>query len=180
MLNEVVDSHRTAKALAEQDQRLALDLGGLVEPFERRIDVLIDRRQARFAFGQAITAIVHQQHLIALFRQPPTPAQMHWQIAAVTVQVQHRAFDLDTLLHRQPPRVQLETIGGVQGDGAVFEPGLFRREQLAGFGIKQQGAATAQGQEKADDAEDSHPLKPRENGIGIRPNVGAGLLANAD
>ncbi|MNU01361.1 hypothetical protein D3C72_2447390 [compost metagenome] len=63
---------------------------------------------------------------------------MHGQVSTVAVQVQHRAFDLDTPLRRQPPGVQLETIGGIQGDGAVFEPGFFRGEQLAGFGVEQQ------------------------------------------
>ncbi|MNS44357.1 hypothetical protein D3C72_767990 [compost metagenome] len=161
MLHEVVNGHRPAKALPEQDQRLTLDLGRLVEPFECSVDVLVDRRQTRFAFGQTVAAIVHQQHLITFFRQPPTSAQMHRQIAAVAVQVQHRAFDLHSLFRRQPPSVQPDTIGGGKGHVAVFELGFFRGEQLAGFGVEQQGAATAQGQQKAEGAEDSHPVKPR-------------------
>ncbi|MNG06352.1 hypothetical protein D3C84_895820 [compost metagenome] len=87
---------------------------------------------------------------------------MHGQVAAVAVQVQDGALDLDTLFRRQPPGVQLEAVGGGQGDLAVFELGFFRGEQLSGLGVEQQGAATAQGQEKAEDAEDSHPLKPRD------------------
>ncbi|MNV85561.1 hypothetical protein D3C71_1795280 [compost metagenome] len=63
---------------------------------------------------------------------------MHRQIAAVAVQVQDRAFDLDTLLRRQPPSVQPDTVGGGQGHVAVFELGFFRGEQLTGFGVEQQ------------------------------------------
>ncbi|MNF58575.1 hypothetical protein D3C84_401370 [compost metagenome] len=171
--------HRATETLAEQDQRLALNLRRLVQPGERRIDVLVDRRQAGFAFGQAVTAIVHKQHLVTIFRQPETAAKVHGQVSAVAMQVQHRALDLNPLLHRQPPGIQLEAIGGVQGDGAVFKPSLFRSEQLAGFRIEQQRAAAIQGQEKAEDAEDSHPLKPRSVELKHGANVGASLLANA-
>ena len=104
---------------------------------------------------------------------------MHGQVSAVAVQVQHRAFDLDTLLHRQPPGVQLEAIGGVQGDRAVFEPGLFRSEQLAGFGVEQQRTAAVQDQEKTEDAEGSHPVKPRSMELEHGAHVGASLLAMA-
>jgi len=74
------------------------------------------------------------------------------------VQVQHRALDLHAFFRRQPPAVQLHAVGGGKRDIAVFEMGLFRGEQLAGLGVEQQRAATVQGQEEADDAEDSHPF----------------------
>ncbi|MDT4882604.1 hypothetical protein FQZ97_1185650 [compost metagenome] len=51
---------------------------------------------------------------------------MHRQIAAIAVQVQHRALDLDTFFRRQPPAVQLEAVGGGQGDVAEFEFGFLR------------------------------------------------------
>jgi len=86
---------------------------------------------------------------------------VHRQIAAVAVQVQDCAFDLDTGLGRQPPGVELEAVGRGQGDGAVFELGSFRGKDLARLGVKQQRTATAEGQEQAKDAEDSHPVKPR-------------------
>ncbi|MNY48390.1 hypothetical protein D3C86_1837230 [compost metagenome] len=51
VLSQIVHGHRATEALAEQDLRFAFDLGCLIEPFERGVDVLIERRQARFPFG---------------------------------------------------------------------------------------------------------------------------------
>ncbi|MOA31629.1 hypothetical protein D3C78_1527970 [compost metagenome] len=85
VLDQIVYGHRATEALAEKDQWLAFDLRRLVEPFEGRVDVLIDRRQARFTFGQAITAIVHKQHLVTIFRQPKAAAEVHGQVSAVAV-----------------------------------------------------------------------------------------------
>ena len=94
---------------------------------------------------------------------------MHGQVAAVAVQMQHRAFDLDTLFGRQPPAVQLEAVGGGQGDVAVFEFGFFRGEQLAGLGVEQQRAATAQGQEKAEECRGFSSVETSQKWIGIHP-----------
>ncbi len=137
VLRQPMHRHRAAQTLPEQHQRFAFDLGRVVEPGERGVDVLVDRRQARLAFGQTVAAIVDQQDLIAVLRQPPAAAQMHRQIAAVAVQMQDRAFDLDARFGRQPPGVEFQAISGEQGDGAVFEFGFVRGEDLARFRVEQ-------------------------------------------
>ncbi|MNP24944.1 hypothetical protein D3C76_1177320 [compost metagenome] len=106
MRRQVVDGHRAAQALPQQHQRLALDFGRLVEPGHGRGDVLVHLGQAWLALGQAIASVIDHQHLVALLWQPVATAQVAGQVAAVAVQVQHRALDLDPCLGGQPPTVQ--------------------------------------------------------------------------
>lgn len=95
MGRQVVNGHGAAEALAQQHQGLALDLRGVVQPIHGRLDVLVNRRQARLALGEAIAAIVDHQHLVALLWKPIAAAQMPGQVAAIAMQVQYRALDLD-------------------------------------------------------------------------------------
>lgn len=74
---QVMHGECATQALAQHNQRPSLGFRRLVDPVERRINVLVDRRQRRLAFRQTIPAIVQQQHLIALLRQPPTAPRCH-------------------------------------------------------------------------------------------------------
>ncbi len=72
VLDQVVHCHRATETLTEQDQWFSSNLWRFVQPLERGIDILVNRRQAWLAFRQSVTAIVDQQDLITLLRQPVT------------------------------------------------------------------------------------------------------------
>ncbi|MCY1441491.1 hypothetical protein D9M71_578090 [compost metagenome] len=156
MFGEVMHRQGAADALAEHYPRLAPNLGRLVEPGERGVDVLVKRGQAGRALGTAVAAIVQQQHLVALGRQPPTAAEVGGDIAAVAVQVQHGALHLDARFCRQPPGVQAGAVGGGQVDVAVFQLDPFRREGHVAVRIEQQRAAALQEQCEEDQQTVAH------------------------
>ena len=172
VLAQVVDAHGAAQALPQHNQRQAPGLRLVLQPVEGGVDVLIHRRQPRRTLGQAITAIVEHQHLIALLRQPGRGAEMVSQVAAIAVQMQHRALEWHAFFGRQPPTVQAGAIGGCQGDIAVVQARGRRGDRLAGLGIEQQGAASAEGQQQAECSQGFH-----QNDSPERVSVGAGLLA---
>nr|GFD34855.1 hypothetical protein [Tanacetum cinerariifolium] len=113
-----------------------------------RVDVLIDRRQAGVAFGMAITAIVQQQHLVPLLGKPIAAAQVPGHVAAVTVQVQHRALDRNAGFRGQKPGIELFAVGGRQGQITVRQVSLFRGQRDVSLRVEQQFAATGEGQEQ--------------------------------
>ncbi|MNN29945.1 hypothetical protein D3C81_1435710 [compost metagenome] len=156
---QVVDGHCPAQALPQQYQGFALDFRGLVEPCHGRCDVIVDLWQAGLALGQAIAPVIDHQHLIALLRQPVATAQVTGQIAAIAVQVQYRALDLDTRLGRQPPAMQADAVGGGQGDIVVLQLGTLGRERLARFRVEQQAAAPAQAQQRQTQCQAAAALK---------------------
>jgi len=172
VLTQIMNTHRAAQALPQHNQRQSLGLRLMLQPVKSGIDVLVHLRQPRRPLGQAITAIVEHQHLIALLRQPGRGAQVVSQVAAIAVQMKHRALEWHAFFGRQPPTVQAGAIGGCQGNITVVQAGGRRGDRLAGLGVEQQGAASAEGQQQAECSQGFH-----QNDSPERVSVGAGLLA---
>src|SRR5690606_19969664 len=115
---------------------------------ERGLEIEVQAVEARAAVGSAVAAVVEQQYVEALRRQPDDARDVRADVLGIAVQEQDAAAPRRA--RRQKPAVQADAIGRPKLDFAVIQADLVGRQHQLAHWLEDQPGTAAERQGEAE------------------------------